>query len=97
MYRLFTLVFTLCLSLPAVSQARMPDLKCDDSARMMQTLTHVLGAERHGRGLRDPDTMLEVWVERKNGDWIVVQTYANGTSCIVALGEHWQGRPPAPT
>ncbi|MGR3503947.1 hypothetical protein [Pseudaestuariivita sp.] len=74
----------------------MSDVSCDDSARMMSMLTDVLNAERQGMGLRDPETMLEVWVSRKNGEWLIVQTYANGTSCIVAMGEHWEAIPAGP-
>ena len=25
----------------------------------------------------------------QNGDWTMVIAYASGTSCIVAMGEHW--------
>jgi hypothetical protein len=85
------LFVAITLSLPTLAQARMPDVSCDDSTRMTERLTRVLGAERMGSGLRDPDTMLEVWVTARNGDWLIVQNYANGTSCIVAMGEHWQG------
>jgi len=49
------------------------------------------GAQRQGMGLRDPDTIIEVWVTARNGDWVIVQNYANGTSCIVAMGAHWEG------
>ena len=69
----------------------MADLDCDDSARLAETLTEVLGATRQGIGLRDPDTTLEIWVQSRNNDWFVVQSYANGTSCIVAMGEFWEG------
>lgn len=78
------------LLLPAQAHAQMGDVSCDDSARMTATLKNVLGAERQGMGLRDPETMLEVWVARHSGDWMIVQNYANGTSCIVAMGEHWE-------
>jgi hypothetical protein len=84
------LLSCLCLALPALAQARMTDLSCDDSARMTETLQKVIGAERQAMGLRDPETMLEVWVTRRSGDWMIVQNYANGTSCIVAMGEHWE-------
>jgi hypothetical protein len=85
--------FLLCVyvTLPAIAQAQMTDVSCDDTARMTETLQQVIGAERKGMGLRDPDTMLEVWVTARNGNWLVVQSYANGTSCIVAMGEHWEG------
>jgi len=80
-----------CVTLPTLAQARMSDVSCDDSVRMTETLKEVMGAERQGMGLRDPETMLEVWVTARNGDWLIVQNYANGTSCIVAMGEHWEG------
>ena len=89
-------IASICLSLPSLAQAQMTDVSCDDSARMTQTLTKVLGAERQGMGLRDPETMLEVWVTPGNGDWLIVQSYANGTSCIVAMGDHWEGMVPGP-
>lgn len=83
----------LCISLaiPTHTQARMSDVICDDSTRLIKTLKETRGAKRHGTGLRDPETMLEVWVTVRNGDWVIVQNYANGTSCIIAMGEHWEG------
>lgn len=78
------------LVLPALASAEMVDLSCDDSARLTTTLTTVIGAERQGMGLRDPETMLEVWVAGHSGEWVIVQNYANGTSCIVAMGENWE-------
>jgi hypothetical protein len=55
-------------------------------------LTEGWGAERQGSGLRGPETLLEIWVSHQNGDWVIVQNYANGTSCIVAMGAHWEAR-----
>jgi hypothetical protein len=89
MISLRALLLCLCTALPTLAQAQMADVGCDDSARMILTLKEVMGAERQGMGLRDPETMLEVWVTARNGDWLIVQTYANGTSCIIAMGEHW--------
>lgn len=93
--RLASILF-LGLVAPSIAHAQMADVSCDDSTRMTHTLKKILGAERQGGGLRDPDTMLEVWVRRTSGDWMIVQNYANGTSCIVAVGEHWQGKDPGP-
>ncbi|WP_197919267.1 hypothetical protein [Thiosulfatihalobacter marinus] len=87
--RLF-LVLTICVTAPTLARAKMSDVSCDDSARMLSMLTEVLGAERQGMGLRDPETMLEVWVSPRDGEWMIVQNYANGTSCIVAMGENWE-------
>ena len=91
MMKRFVLLLCFCLALPAFGQAGISDVSCDDRARMNETLKVVWGAERHGVGLRDPETMLEIWVTAWNGDWLILQNYANGTSCIVAMGEHWEG------
>lgn len=77
------------LSTPA--SAKLADVTCDDRTRLSKTLVQVMGAERQGMGLRDPETTLEVWVVSHNGDWMIVQNYTNGTSCIVAMGEYWEG------
>ncbi|MEL6915210.1 MAG: hypothetical protein AAFP13_12000 [Pseudomonadota bacterium] len=63
---------------------------------MTATLERALEAERQGTGLRDPETTLEVWVSPANGDWVIVQHYASGTSCIVAMGEYWTPKTPNP-
>ncbi|MEM6374396.1 MAG: hypothetical protein AAF727_16690 [Pseudomonadota bacterium] len=96
MMRFVTILLLLALSLPGQAQAQMADVTCDDSARMEHTLTDVLGAERQGTGMRDPETLLEIWVSDKNGSWIIVQSYSNGTSCIVAMGEHWEASVQSP-
>jgi len=90
------LILAIAAALPTLASAKMGDVSCDDSARMTNMLIEVLGAERQGMGLRDPETMLEVWVTRRSGDWMIVQNYANGTSCIVAMGEHWEATQPGP-
>jgi len=87
----YALFFGICLALPTSAQAQMSDVICDDSQRMEKTLKEQQGAQRQGMGLRDPDTIIEVWVTARNGDWVIVQNYANGTSCIVAMGAHWEG------
>lgn len=95
MHRIIPLL-GLCLALPAGAYAQLADVSCDDRLRLRETLENVHAAERQGMGLRDPETMLEVWVTPRNGEWLIVQNYANGTACIVAMGAHWEGAPPDP-
>ena len=77
-----------------VAHAQMSDVTCDDSAALHRQLSGTLGAERRGWGVREPGAVLEIWIVGRTGDWMMVQRYANGTSCIVALGEDWeQSRP----
>lgn len=92
----YALVLSICCALPAFAETQMTDVSCGDSGRIASMLTNALGAERQGMGLRDPETLLEIWVTQRNGNWIIVQNYTNGTSCIVATGAHWEGAIPEP-
>jgi hypothetical protein len=80
----------LFLALPHRGEAQLGDVVCDDSNRLEQQLLSRHGAQKQGQGMRGPDAILEVWITPTTGDWALVQTYANGTSCIVAMGEHWE-------
>lgn len=84
------------MAFPAVAQAQTADVTCDDSAGLERMLSTVMRAERRALGLRGPETLLEVWIDPRTQDWTLVQTYTNGTSCIIAMGEHWEDLTPAP-
>lgn len=53
------------------------------------------GAEVAGIGLRDSEALVEVW-RRPSGVWTLVQSYPNGTACILAMGEAWEAVQPPP-
>lgn len=84
------------MAFPALTQTPNTDVTCDDSARLERMLSTVMHAERRALGLRGPDTVLEVRIDPRTQDWTLVQTYSNGTSCIIAIGEHWEEVTPAP-
>ena len=90
MRMLFVALLAFAAALPRHGEARLADVVCDDSTRMEQQLLARHGAQKQGHGMRGPDAILEVWITPSTGDWALVQTYANGTSCIVAMGEHWE-------
>ena len=75
---------------PGTRAASIGDILCEDSARLAEQIRVAYGARKHGVGMRGPDALMEVWVSAANDDWLLVQVHANGTSCIVALGENWQ-------
>ena len=74
MIKRFALLLLCALTAPGVSLAQISDVSCDDSGRLAQRLTQVLGADRQATGLRDPETVLEIWVTRHSGDWLIVQS-----------------------
>ena len=75
---------------PHSGSAKLAEVICDDSTRLERQLLTGQGAKKLGRGMRGPDALMEVWITPSTGDWVMVQSYANGTSCIVAMGEHWE-------
>lgn len=83
----------LCLCASAVAaESPIAEIICAPRAELMQRLQ---GAQLAGTGLRDADAVLEVWT-RASGDWTLVQTYANGMACILAMGEAWESPLPPP-
>jgi hypothetical protein len=60
-----------------------------------ELLVRMRGAEVAGLGLRDTEAVLEVWT-KPSGDWTLVQSYANGNACILAMGEDWEALTPPP-
>lgn len=97
MIRAFLIAFALTVSSFAPAAAQLTDITCDDHERIEITMIRTLGAERRGMGLRDPDTVLELWVAPHSGEWTLLHSYANGTACIVAMGTHWEASILAPS
>lgn len=80
------LILLLALAGPAAAQTPIAEVIC---APREELLLRLQGAELAGAGLRYEDAILEVWAE-PSGDWTLVQSYANGTACILAMGEAWE-------
>lgn len=80
-------VVLLLLAGPALAQSPVAEVICLPRAELLQRLA---GAEVMGAGLRDAEAVLEVWAA-SSGAWTLVQAYANGTACILAMGEAWEG------
>jgi len=85
--RLCLALLALLIAVPATAQP-LADIICSPTDQLRTRLTVQYGAERQAAGLREPEQVMEVWTD-KNGGWTLVMRYASGTSCIVAMGEHW--------
>lgn len=82
----------LVLAAPVSAQSPIAEVICVPRAELVQRLS---GAKLTGSGLRDAETVMEVWT-RASGDWTLVQSHANGTACILAMGEAWEAVIPPP-
>lgn len=83
-----TLALALLAPLPALADGPIADVVCAPRAEMERRLTIRFSSSRAATGLRDTETLMEVWTSPQ-GRWTLVQSYANGQSCIVAMGENW--------
>jgi hypothetical protein len=86
------LILLLALTGPAAAQSPIAEVLC---APREEVLLKLRNATLAGAGLRHEDAVLEVWAE-PSGDWTLVQSYANGTACILAMGENWEATLPPP-
>lgn len=86
----------LALTAPATADSPIAEIVCAPSAEMRDRLTRDYGATLTGTGLRDQDSVMELWSSDR-GDWTLVVAYATGQRCIVAMGEAWDSlTPPDP-
>ncbi|MCU0904999.1 MAG: hypothetical protein MUE83_14170 [Tabrizicola sp.] len=86
------LIMLLACATPAAAESPIAEVICIPRAELVQRLK---GAEVSGSGLRDAETVLEVWT-KASGDWTLVQSHANGMACILAMGEAWEAVIPPP-
>jgi len=87
---------TLCLALlplPVQAESPIAEVICAPRAQMVARLNRLYGPQPAASGLRDTDTVMEVWASPR-GDWTLVQSTANGQTCILAMGEAWEAAAP---
>jgi hypothetical protein len=78
----------LVLATPADAGGPIAEVICAPRAQMEARLTREFRASLTGFGLRDAEAVMEVWSDPQ-GRWTLVQRYADGQSCILAMGADW--------
>lgn len=87
-----SLALTTAATLTATpAPARIAEVICDQRDELRERLQMQYGAQMMGQGVRDPDTVIEIWSTPSTGAWTLVQSYANGRACILAMGVNWEG------
>ena len=80
---------------PAGATTPIAEMLCASRADMVQRLSVQNGVQITAMGIRDVEAVMEVWADDQ-GRWTMVQSYANGQACIVAIGTDWMPElPPA--
>lgn len=76
----------LLLSLVCTSAAHAVTV-CYPRDQMLSYISRDFAATKQAVGIVRPFSTMEVWVAERDGDWLIVTTDINGSSCIVAYGE----------
>jgi hypothetical protein len=83
-----TLLAGCLLATPAAATSPIAEVICAPRGEIVSQLTRLSGATMTGMGLRDVETVMEIWTSPR-GDWTLVQSYSDGRACILAMGEAW--------
>lgn len=91
-------LITVCALLPSLASAASPvaPILCAPKQEMRQKLTQQFASTQIAAGIRDRESVMEVWSSVSTGDWTMVVTYTDGNSCIVAMGQDWFDLRPVP-
>ena len=82
----------LALAAPALAQEDAPP--CKPRAEVVALLAGSFGETPRSMGLSDAGMLLEVWASDETGTWSITFTRPDGTACLIAAGEMWEGNPP---
>lgn len=74
----------------ALAQGTMP---CGDRTAIVERLSAKYGEAREATGLNNSSNLIEVFSSEETGSWTILMTDAQGKSCLIAAGEHWDSSP----
>ena len=79
----------------AVVAAMAPGLlhaqsNCAARDQVVDRLSGKYGEAFSGGGLRNSESIFEVWLSKEKGTWTILMTRADGISCIMASGTNWR-------
>ncbi|MEJ6390694.1 hypothetical protein [Gymnodinialimonas ulvae] len=62
---------------------------CGQREMVVDELTGRYGEEVRGMGLAHQNRIVEVFVSEETGTWTITVTSPNGTTCLMAAGQHF--------
>jgi len=86
MRRLMALSLAALVALPAQAETK----NCADRQKITERLQSGYGEKFTGGGLRNSESIFEVWMSDDSGTWTILMTKPDGTSCVLAAGTDWR-------
>ena len=81
-------VLAAALLAPASTQAQTN--QCADRGLITERLKANYGEKFAGGGLRNSESIFEVWMSSETGTWTIIMTTPAGLSCVMAAGTDWR-------
>lgn len=86
---LFTIALLMggaAIATPALSQSA---LTCAPRTVFTEAMTENRGEEMIGGGLHNGQQIVEIWASEETGSFTILMTFANGSSCLIGTGTHF--------
>ena len=78
------------VALAAVPASAEETKNCADRTTITERLTSGYGEKFAGGGLRNAESIFEVWMSDDSGTWTILMTSPDGQSCVMAAGTNWR-------
>ncbi|MBT8476684.1 MAG: hypothetical protein KJO78_14575 [Alphaproteobacteria bacterium] len=91
MRKLITVLTIVVTMTPLAGQAQQ---FCAERAKITDRLKTGYGERYSGGGLRNAESIFEVWMSEEKGTWTILMTMADGRSCVMASGTNWRNALP---
>ncbi|NKX44083.1 hypothetical protein [Roseicyclus persicicus] len=69
---------------------------CGQREHVVGTLEARFGEQVRSMGLAPQNRIVEVFVSEETGSWTITVTSADGTTCLMASGQHYESFAPVP-
>jgi hypothetical protein len=86
MRTILTLILAAAIAAPAAAQTK----RCAEREMITERLTSGYGETFAGGGMRNQESIFEVWLSPENGTWTILMTTPDGRSCVMAAGTDWR-------
>lgn len=86
MRTLMALILAASAATPVLAETQ----NCAARDKITQRLETGYGEKFAGGGLRNSESIYEVWMSDDSGTWTILMTRPDGTACVMAAGTNWR-------
>lgn len=87
MRKMITTIAALAVFSPTLGNAQQ---FCADRDAITNRLQSGYGEAYAGGGVRNAQSIFEIWKSEEKGTWTILMTMADGRACVMASGTNWR-------